>query len=101
MRKKRFRESQCAKMNMLTLNDAVQLAETRFGLRVTAVGETEDLWVLYLDNDDESYVTYNKNTGKQGEMWIADFIDLIEKGKTKVIANGRENVVKLMLANKV
>lgn len=69
---------------MLTVKDACNLIESNHKpYKVVWLGETEELFILSLNNDDEGYETVDKHTGKTGFMWIWDFADLVDDGKVK------------------
>lgn len=46
---------------------------------VIGIAETNDMFILALDNDDEAYKTVNKNTGDIGSIWIWDYMDLTDR----------------------
>ena len=69
---------------MLTEKDACKLIESKHQpYKVAWMGETEEIFILSLDNDDEGYETVDKRTGETGFMWVWDFADLVDNGKVK------------------
>lgn len=71
---------------MINLKKAIGIIEKGHSpYKVIGVAETQDKYILALDNDDESYYTVNKNNGEESFIWIWDFIELIKSGKAKKI----------------
>lgn len=69
---------------MVTPKEAIDRIEnTKSKDKVLYIGETDEVYLLSLDNDDEGCETVNKQTGELGFMWIWEYLDLAENGKVK------------------
>ena len=68
----------------MTAEEAIQIAElTKKPCKAIGLGETDELFIVVLDNDDEGYETVNKNTKEVGFMWMWEFGHLVAEGKAK------------------
>ena len=59
---------------MISLTEAIKIIQA--SEEITYLGETDDTYLIVLNNDDEGCETVNKTTGERGFMWTWDFIDL-------------------------
>lgn len=71
---------------MLTIDEAIRSVESN-NKPNQAIGaaETDELFIIALDNDEEAYKTVDKESGAIGDIWIWDYIDLNDEGKIKVL----------------
>lgn len=71
---------------MIQLKEAIDLIEKqKQPYIVKAAAETDELYILSLNNGSEGYETVNKSTGETGFMWIWEYMDLAQEGKAKRI----------------
>ena len=70
----------------MSISEAIQIVESEMSPhKVIGLGETDEQFILGLDNDNEGYETVDKKTGERGFMWVWDFIDLFDEGKAKIL----------------
>lgn len=69
---------------MVGVKEAIGIVESKNPKnKVIGVSETEDMYILVLDNDNEGYETVNKNTGENSFIWVWEYMELSKAGKTK------------------
>ena len=51
--------------------------------KVIGLSETEDIFIVLLDTDDEGYETVNKKTGELGFLWFWEYGQLSIEGKIR------------------
>ncbi len=82
----------------MTIEDAITIVRKHNQKdKVTWTGETEDMYMILLDNDDDGYETVNKKSGALGFLWMWEAMELNSKGDIWNIAvPGRDQNEKLL-----
>lgn len=67
---------------MLSLKEAIEIAESKSNSEVATKRETDDRYIFGMyDGSTSSYTTVDKESGELSIMWMMEFLDLLEEGK--------------------
>lgn len=71
---------------MISLEEAIKIAETKKEHNVISTGETDDRYIFGMDDGSSaSYTTVDKETGEVSIMWMMEYLDLLDDNKVKTL----------------
>lgn len=71
---------------MITLKEAINLVKkNNSNKEIIGISETDDAYIIAIDDGKEGYESVNKNTGEESFIWIWEYGELVLDNKVTVL----------------